>query len=146
MKQSYFKQIYCITLYRVNKSNNYMNIFYVDDDPEDAEIFADAIREIDSSINCKIFRTGKDALKILTVPCPDYIFIDFRMPLMDGKNILKEIQSNECFKFTKMIMYSTHMHEHEIEECKKLGAHYCLKKTGDFTIFCNELRALLNES
>jgi CheY-like chemotaxis protein len=46
----------------------------VDDDPEDIELFSEAIKSIDSNYTCMVAVNGSDALKKLSVVRPDYIF------------------------------------------------------------------------
>lgn len=88
-----------------------MKILYVDDDEEDAEVFCEALALIDKSFECVVATSGKQAISKLGQPCPDFIFLDYRMPLHDGKQILAELRTHECFRQTKVIMYSTFMHE-----------------------------------
>jgi CheY-like chemotaxis protein len=123
-----------------------MTIVYVDDDQEDAEIFCEAIKVVDSAITCKVIHEAKKVIEEINLICPDYIFLDFRMPKMDGKDVLLQIKDHDCFKKTKVIMYSTYMFEKDIEDCKNLGVHGCWKKSAEFTSLCNDLRSLLKKS
>lgn len=65
------------------------------------------------------------------------------MPKLTGKEVLQCIQDNECFKRSKVIMYSGNMQEDDMEECKKLGAFDCLKKTHDMNLLRSGLRDVL---
>jgi CheY-like chemotaxis protein len=57
-----------------------MIVLYVDDDPEDIEIFIEAIKENNSSVNCLIARNGKQAMDILDSDLlPNFIFLDINM-------------------------------------------------------------------
>jgi CheY-like chemotaxis protein len=123
-----------------------VRILYVDDDLEDAEIFCEAVHFIDSTIEWQIAKSGDEAITKLYQPCPEFIFLDYRMPQKDGKQILEELRGHDCFKNTKVVMYSTFMHETEIEECRKLGAHECMKKSPTFADLCNNLKKLLKGS
>ena len=120
-----------------------MHILYIDDDNEDAEIFCEAIKEINAGIQCTVVSDGPSGLNVLSSPCPDFIFIDYRMPRMDGMAILQEMIKHECFKISKIIMYSTDMSDRDIEHCKRLGVHNCMKKSSEFKLLVKQIHALI---
>src|SRR4051812_39821403 len=101
-----------------------MLVYYIDDDPEDIEIFSEAIKKIDSSIQCITSTHAIQALETLKnlKHSPDYIFLDINMPLMNGKECLTEIKKVSALKETPVIMYSTSTNTNEIKECYALGA------------------------
>lgn len=117
-----------------------MIILNVDDDHEDREFFCEALREIDPSITCLRAESGAEALSILQnhTPLPDYIFLDINMPMMDGKECLKELKRMPELKHIPVIMYSTSTDTNEIKECYKLG-------TEDFLIKPNNYKKLVND-
>ncbi|MGC1243690.1 MAG: response regulator [Chryseosolibacter sp.] len=120
-----------------------MKVLYVDDDADDGEIFQEAIRTIDASINCVIVSTGMEAIQRIAEECPDYIFLDYHMPLMNGVEVLKEIQLHSCSKETRIIMYSTTMNDLTMKECKELGVYDCLEKSTEFLLLCAVLKKAL---
>src|SRR6188768_3557680 len=101
-----------------------MVILIVDDDPEDIQLFAEALLEIDESINCVEAYNGLEALKVLKRNSflPNYIFLDINMPLMNGRKCLEEIKSNPNYNHIPVIIYSTTTDVKQIEEFRKLGA------------------------
>jgi len=105
-----------------------MLILYVDDDFEDAEIFQEAIANIDSSISPEIILDSTKVLSAIDLRCPDYVFLDYRMPKMNGKDVLIQLQSTKCSGQTKLVIYSSFIQEYEIEECKKLEFFIVLRK------------------
>ena len=121
-----------------------MSVLYVDDDRDDADVFCEAVETVYASINCTIFSDAGDVLNEIASRCPDFIFLDYKMPIGNGVEILHKIQNTDCFSRTKIIMYSSFMREREIEECRKLGVHDCLKKSSDFHVLCNSLRTLFS--
>lgn len=120
-----------------------MTVLYVDDDVEDGEIFQEALNTVDPSINCVIVLSGMEALLTISRECPDYIFLDYHMPLMDGMDVLKQVKLHSCFAKTRIVMYSTIMDDFMMEECKKLGVHGCLEKSTEFKVLCSVLRDTL---
>jgi CheY-like chemotaxis protein len=122
-----------------------MIVLYVDDDPEDIEIFVEAVKECDASIQCLIAQNGKKAMDILHSDLlPNFIFLDINMPVINGKVILKEIRKDKKFNDIPVIMYSTTMNQNEIEEYKKMGANHFLIKHNHFQDLCDAVSAVLS--
>ena len=122
-----------------------MVILYIDDDPEDIEIFEEAVKETDSSARCLIAKNGKQAMEILQADLiPDFIFLDINMPVINGKSVLLEIRKDEKFKKIPVVMYSTTMNSNEIEECKNIGADHFLTKHNTFQDLCDQLAHILS--
>jgi CheY-like chemotaxis protein len=133
----------------VQKNQNWvMVIFYADDDPEDCELFTEAIRQIDPELQTIIAKDGREAMAFLehTKVLPNYIFLDINMPLVNGKKCLIEIKKNARLKSIPVIMYSTTSDTNEIQQFYKLGAHDFLIKPADFGILCDSLESIFNLS
>jgi CheY-like chemotaxis protein len=120
-----------------------MRILYIDDDVEDGEIFSEAVRYLGDDIECVIATNGNQALQAFVPPCPNFVFLDLRLPMMNGPEILIAFRERECFKETKVIIYSTIIDETEMQRCKQLGAHDCIQKSGNFKDLVNSLRKIL---
>jgi len=102
----------------------------VDDDDDDKEIFCLALQKVDPSIDCTTARDGREALSILNNNSfvPDYIFLDLNMPLMDGKECLKEIRKRGHLNHIPVIIFSTSAADKDVEETKRLGANSFITK------------------
>jgi len=103
----------------------------IDDDFDDHEIFAIALNDADKTYKCVTAKNGVDALEKLNTDetfIPDYIFLDLNMPLMSGKQCLKELKKIPRLSHTPVIIYTTSSYEKDIEEVKKLGAAHFLVK------------------
>jgi CheY-like chemotaxis protein len=123
-----------------------MVILIVDDDNEDCELFHEAINTVDSSIKCWTARDGKQAIHFLTkelVMPPDYIFLDINMPVMNGKDTLKEIKKNTRLRDIPVIMYSTTSDTREIQGYYQLGAHDFLIKPNNFNRLVEALSSII---
>ena len=122
----------------------YKTVFLADDDADDRDIFMDAIKEVDTSIQCMFASNGEIALKALDsdiLEKPELIFLDLNMPKINGKQTLRKLKQIEGLNAIPVIMYSTFFTEVDLEEVKQLGAVYCLIKKTKFS----ELRSSLEE-
>ena len=71
---------------------------------------------------------GEEALAATKAQEPDIIFLDLRMPVMDGIGFLKEYQPKEQHPHVKIIVFSNYDMQREVYEAYTLGAErYVLK-------------------
>jgi CheY-like chemotaxis protein len=103
----------------------------IDDDADDLEIFAIALR--DTNIPCHFVTAGNglEALDLFRNDddfLPEFVFIDLNMPFMNGKQLLAEIKSSKKLQNIPAIIYTTSSYPNDIEETAALGAaHYLVK-------------------
>jgi CheY-like chemotaxis protein len=121
-----------------------MTILNIDDDPDDLEVFCDAVGEIDPNIKCISAQKAEEGLQILfqAKTLPDYVFLDVNMPVMDGKKCLQEIRSNPKLSNIRVIMLSTSSNAGEITEYKKLGAEFIVKEA-TYSRFVKSLKNII---
>jgi CheY-like chemotaxis protein len=119
-------------------------LFLVDDDPDDKEIFQEALKAIDKKIVCYTASDGKDAISKLrgAMLLPDVLFLDLNMPVMNGKDCLKHLKSDKDLKHIPVIIYSTSAEEKERQNCLELGAANFISKPPQF----NSLVATLSDT
>jgi CheY-like chemotaxis protein len=109
-------------------------ILLIDDDIDDRKYFAEAVTEIDADIECVTAKDGEQALKLLNdsaFSAPDYIFLDLRMPKINGKQFLVHIKSDERLRHIPVIVYTTSREVQESEEMQQLGAIRFISKPTD---------------
>ena len=111
-----------------------LELFVVDDDIEDQEIFMMALDDVNQEVACSMASNSIDALnKLRNDPSyvPDYIFLDINMPKMTGLQCLPEIRKLDRMKDVKIIISSTTTDKRMIEKSMELGAtDYLVKPTG----------------
>jgi DNA-binding response OmpR family regulator len=126
----------------------YSRLFVIDDDTEDQQIFAEAVSEVDESIQVFTSTSGDDAIKQLEselLMLPDLIFLDLNIPKQNGKQILQRLKSHRSLKTIPVIMYSTSFGARDIEEIRKIGASHYLTKPARFDELCKSLRSILSK-
>lgn len=90
-------------------------ILCAEDDPDDKEMFCQAVEEFDPELRVIHSDNGKqliDKLKELTsiniVPC--LITVDINMPVMGGREAVEIIRSNDEWKNIPIAVYTTSPH------------------------------------
>jgi CheY-like chemotaxis protein len=87
----------------------YKNILLIDDDIDDAEIFAEAVNSLKKGI---LFNASNNPVKALeelksSDNLPDLIFLDYNMPLINGQELLRKIKNEERLKDIAIILISS---------------------------------------
>jgi DNA-binding response OmpR family regulator len=121
-----------------NRKEN-IRLMIIDDDADDRKFFIEAVKEIDENIECLWAKDGFQALENLrneSLPLPDYIFLDLRMPRINGKKCLLEIKADARLQHIPVIIYTTSRELEESQELKDLGAvHFISKPTNPEEIY-----------
>lgn len=81
----------------------------VDDDYEDAHVFRETLENVDSDVLCYYALHGRDALDKLEsqeIPVPDLIFLDMKMPVMNGREFLELIRQHDKYADVPVVIYS----------------------------------------
>lgn len=106
--------------------------FLIDDDADDREIFAMALKKARAGYVCTTAKSGKEAIEALhnCDKMPGHIFIDLNMPLVSGRDCVAAIKNIGHLKNVPIIVYTTSSHEKDVSDIKNLGAtHYLVKPT-----------------
>jgi diguanylate cyclase (GGDEF)-like protein len=80
------------------------NILLVDDLPENLQLLSDLLTQLGYTI--RSVTSGRMALKTLNVKQPDVIFLDIKMPEMDGYQVCEAIKSNQLLQDIPIIFIS----------------------------------------
>ena len=102
------------------------NILVVEDDAS----LNDAYKTILSAAgyDTRTAFNGEEALKLVKEQEPDIIFLDLRMPVLDGIGFLRAYQPKEKHSNVKIIVFSNYDMQQEVDEAYELGAErYVLK-------------------
>lgn len=100
------------------------NILLIDDDDDDQEIFLAALKHISGSIKFSGENNASHALDKLSgrLLSPDLIFLDLNMPVMNGRQFLKEIKQRETLRNIPVVIFTTSAVAATIRETKDMGA------------------------
>jgi CheY-like chemotaxis protein len=121
-------------------------VLIADDDPDDIEMFAEALLEIDDHICCLSACNGYEALQLLNVanaPKPDIIFLDLNMPKLNGKQCLVKLKQQDRFADIPVIIFTTSKLDDDNEEMRRLGAIGFITKPSKYSELVHLLANLL---
>lgn len=121
-------------------------VLIADDDPDDIEMFVEALHEIDDHIHCLSAGNGHEALRLLNVvnaPKPDVIFMDLNMPKLNGKQCLIKLKQQQQFADIPVVIFTTSKLDDDNEEMRRLGAVDFITKPPKFSDLVNILLNLL---
>ncbi len=122
------------------------NVFLIDDDFDDQEFFLLALKKLDKSNECVFAKDGEFALQRIRSDenfQPDYVFIDYNMPRMDGLQCLAEIRKMDRFLKTPVYMYSTTDNPKTMEDAKNLGATGFIVKPSNLQVLVELLKVTI---
>ena len=127
-------------------SQEKINIFYADDDPDDIEFFKDALSLAADSVTLESRTDGDQILKLLDnpPPKPSLVFLDWNMPGKNGAYVLKTMMENEKMKDIPVVILSTSSHSQNVETAKELGARMYMTKPTQFKDLVNMIKHCLN--
>lgn len=122
--------------------NGWKTCLLVDDDPDDQEVFLNALKEVSVNARCLVASDGDRALELLhhEETTPDYIFLDLNMPRMNGFDFLAAMRKSKILCNIPVIVYSTTSQRSQIEKAKKLGAAAFFTKTYKYRDLCTMLQ------
>ena len=111
----------------MDKAANRTLILVVDDRLEDREVLADLLSQ--RGYQVATANSGKSALEILRKTRLDVIFLDIKMPEMDGFTTLAEIK--KVREEVGVIMISAYLKDEYVKVASEKGAMACLHKPID---------------
>jgi len=121
-------------------------IVIIDDDRDDLEIYAEAIKGIDISNELRFFDSGPNALDYLhtTTEQPFIILSDVNMPVMTGIELRKRIQENDYLrqKGIPFVFISTNAGAPSVRQAHELSVQGYFQKPNSLEDIKGMLRIL----
>jgi CheY-like chemotaxis protein len=110
------------------------NILLVDDDENDRILFSSALNDTGLDVELAEVSDGCAAINYLLsaepaeFPLPDVVFLDLKMPAMDGFEVLREIRSRPELKQLTVYILSHSQQRADMVRAHALGATAAYKK------------------
>ena len=121
------------------------NLLLADDDIDDCTFFEDALDELPISATLLTVNDGVQLMKFLSEKAdnlPDVLFLDLNMPRKSGFECLSEIKSIDKLKDLPIVIFSTSLNMEVVDLLYQKGAHYYIRKPGDY----DKLKKLIFEA
>ncbi|OGQ97673.1 MAG: hypothetical protein A2521_03090 [Deltaproteobacteria bacterium RIFOXYD12_FULL_57_12] len=134
MKKPFMKQFCLSNMEKEVEAEAPPRVLIVDDE----SVLRTAIKKAlkNSGYDLYLAADGREGLKIFQEVEPILIFLDLRMPDMDGFAFLKALQHKIDAPYTVVVM-TGHGGDEEIKRCYKLGIHSFLRKPINLVEVCS---------
>jgi CheY-like chemotaxis protein len=109
-----------------------LRILYTDDDTDDYEFMKEGLLRVGPQHMLHYVKHSQNFLTEVREFLPDLIFLDYNMPLCDGKDCLEAIKADLALRQIPIVMYCTSSSENTLTECYSLGAVRYLLKPVDY--------------
>jgi CheY-like chemotaxis protein len=114
-------------------------VLYADDDHEDRDLVREAFKNYSGSIELKTFENGVELLKYIhssksgILPC--LIVLDINMPLMNGKEMLRNLRCLKDYEEIPVVLFSTSTLPSEKAFAKSFDAGFMTKPLYVFQMY-----------
>jgi DNA-binding response OmpR family regulator len=122
-----------------------LRIFLIEDDMDDIELLQESLKDNNVSYTMNVVREGDKVssyLRECTV-LPHVIVMDFNLPKIHGKDILKTIKSFDGFKEIPLLVLTTSTAKEDIDYSYKMGANKYLTKPSSIKGFNETVAAIV---
>ncbi|MGV3546706.1 MAG: response regulator [Pedobacter sp.] len=116
-------------------------ILIAEDDPEDPLMLKDAFSEINQNA-VTFLNNGKLLIEhiqklLLHNEMPNLVVIDLNMPVLDGRDVIKELRKSDQTKNIPLVVLSTTKNKEDIDLVLELGANQFFTKPASFEDLVN---------
>jgi CheY-like chemotaxis protein len=130
------------------KSHHKRFVLCIDDDTDDRLIICEAIRDIDPTLSVVEVGNGVEAKKFLqqaklTGELPCLVILDINMPLMDGKETLKEIKNDITLRHLPVVFYTTSSNPRDESFSREYGVELVTKPCS-YNLIVSGLKEILS--
>ena len=119
-------------------------IMLVEDDPDIALLAQVALEEF-GGIQFVHFDNGEDALAALPAEGPDLLMLDFRMPGMNGAEVLAAVRKTDFGRDLPVIFMTASLMPKHVERLREFGALEVLAKPFDPLTLADQVRSIWAE-
>ena len=109
-----------------NRQDDEVRVLFVEDDPAVAQMYKLKL-ELDGYA-VEVATDGEQGVARATADPPDIVFLDIRLPKLDGLSVLEALRAHERTRHLPVVILSNYSESELIERGLKLGAlEYLIK-------------------
>jgi two-component system response regulator len=134
-------------------NHNSIDILLVEDNPNDAELTINELKEHNMANNLFHAKDGEEALEFIFATgkyagqrevenYPKLILLDIKMPKVDGIEVLEKIKSDNRTKNIPVVILTSSKEDPDIKQCYGLGANSYIVKPVNFDGFAQSIKNL----
>src|SRR5262245_25712536 len=130
-------------------SSRSIEILLIEDNPGDARLAREALRDAKVANNLSWVADGVEAMSFLrregqysTAPRPDLILLDLNLPRKDGREVLSAIKADERLKRIPVVILTTSQAEEDILKAYHLNANCYISKPVDLDQFIKVVKTI----
>jgi CheY-like chemotaxis protein len=131
--------------------NDAVEILLVEDNPTDAELAMEALKEKNLANKLVWVKDGAEALDFLYCRntyakrknhVPKVILLDLRLPKVDGLEVLKQVKADPHLRSVPVVVLTSSKEDRDIVESYRLGVNSYISKPVDFDSFARTVSEL----
>ncbi len=126
-----------------------IELLLVEDSEPDVRLTMEALREAKVKNRLWVVEDGVEAMAFLRqqdghadAPRPDLILLDLNLPRKDGREVLREIKSDDSLKRIPVVILTTSRSEEDVLRAYDLHANCYITKPVDFTRFMEVVKSI----
>lgn len=134
----------------IQRSNNgTVEILLVEDNPGDVRLAEIALAEVRVNNRLSVTGDGVEAMNFLrrtppyeNAPRPDLVLLDWNLPRMDGRQVLREMKSDADLRRIPVVVLTTSRAQEDIRDVYALNGNSYVHKPVDFDSFLLVMQAV----
>jgi DNA-binding NarL/FixJ family response regulator len=120
------------------------HILLIDHDKNELTAFMAALKEIQGDFKCTYAESSAHALDMLKYLKPDFIFVDYDLPEINGLQLLSVIRNESALREAKVFIYTEMIGEEICKMARILGASGCIEKHATVSWLTHLFRAIFD--
>lgn len=132
-----------------NDTMHPIEILLVEDNPGDARLAKEALKESKLKNNLYIADDGVEAMNFLrkkgkykSMPRPDLVILDLNLPKKDGREVLSDIKNDDDLKRIPVVILTISQAEEDILKSYNLHANCFISKPIDLDQFIKVVKSI----
>lgn len=118
-----------------------IDILYVEDNPDDADIFGRLVRKLDRLVTYTVLNSGSEAIEYLTgqgrysvqpYALPKLVLMDLNLNGLSGFEVVQKARSFNRTRFLPIIAFSTSDSPRDVHSAYEAGVNAYIVKPGSY--------------